>query len=65
MTFSEKKTIVIWAKDSGGEFHSIGGVNNDVNTDTVAVTQLNKLFAAVGKTIVADGMQLLVTKEAI
>lgn len=65
MTLSEKTTVVIWAKDSTGEFHSVGGINPTVNDDATAANQLNKLFAAVGKTIVADGMQLLVTKEAI
>ena len=56
---------MLWAKDSSGEFYNIGGINPDVNDDAIAAAQLNKLFAAVGKTIVADGMQLLVTKEAI
>ena len=65
MTLSQKTTAVLWAKDSSGEFYNIGGINPDVNDDAIAADHLNKLFAAVGKTIVADGMQLLVTKEAI
>ncbi len=65
MTLSEKTTAVIWDKDSTGEFYSVAGVNPTVNDDATAAAQLNKLFAAVGKTIVADGLQLLITKEAI
>ena len=49
---------------SNGDFHSINGINPAETSDTNAVAQLNKIFAVVGKTIVADDMQLILTKEA-
>ena len=44
MTLSEKTTAVLWAKNSGGDIHSVGGVNHDVNTDTVAAADVNDLI---------------------
>lgn len=64
-TFTQKPTATIWAKDTNGDFHSINGINPAETSDTNAVAQLNKIFAIVGKTIVADDMQLILTKEAI
>ena len=63
-TFSQKPAAIIWAKDSDGTFHSVNGINATTSTDTNAVNQLNKVFALIGKTIVPDGMQLIITKEA-
>ena len=63
-TFTGKPTATIWAQDTKGEFYSVSGVTPDVSTDAAAVAQLNKIFAAIGKTIIADDMQLIITKEA-
>lgn len=64
MTFSQKPTAIIWAKDSNGEFHSVKGITTAATTDDNAVAQLNKIFAIIGVTIVADGMQRIITEEA-
>lgn len=64
MTFSQKPTAIIWAKDSNGEFHSVNGITTATTTDDNAVAQLNKIFAIIGVTIVADGMQRIITEEA-
>ena len=61
---AQKPVATIWAKDTDGNFYSVPGVNPAPGTDANAVAQLNKLFAAVGKTIVVDKMQLIITKEA-
>ena len=64
MTFSQKPTAIIWAKDSGGEFHSVNGITTASTTDENAVAQLNKIFAIFGITFVADDMQRIITEEA-
>ena len=63
-TFTQKPTAIIWAKDTSGVFHSVNGINATETTDDNAVAQLNKIFAIFGKTLVKDGMQLVITKEA-
>ena len=63
-TFTQKPAAIIWAKDTSGEFHSVNGINPDTPSDDNAVAQLNKIFAIFGKTVVKDGMQLVITKEA-
>ena len=64
MTFSQKPTAIIWAKDSDGIYHSVNGISPDNFSDNTAVTQLNKIFSIVGKTIIPDGMQRIKTEEA-
>lgn len=64
MTFAQKPTAILWAKDTNGEFHSVNGITTASTTDLNAVAQLNKIFALIGITIVADGMQRIITEEA-
>ena len=64
MNFTQKPTAIIWAKDSDGEFHSVFGVTTAQTTDVNAAAQLNKIFAIIGKTIVTDDMQRIITEEA-
>ena len=64
-TFTGKTTATIWAQDTNGEFYSVAGVTTDATTDTNAVNQLNKIFAVIGKTIVPNRMQRIITEEAI
>lgn len=63
-TFTQNPTAVIWAKDTDGNFYSVAGVTTSPGTDDNAVAQLNKLFAVVGKTVVADDMKCIITEEA-
>lgn len=63
-TFAQKPVAILWAKDTTGLFHSVAGVTTDETTDENAVNQLNKIFAIVGRTIVADNMQRIITEEA-
>lgn len=63
-TFAKKPTAIIWAKDTDGIFHSVPGVTTSPSTDDNAVAQLNKLFAVVGKAVVADDMKCIITEEA-
>ena len=64
-TFTQTPTAILWVKDSDGNFFSVPGVTTAATTDTNAVAQLNKIFAVAGKTIVPDGLQRVITEEAI
>ncbi len=64
MTFNQKPTAIIWAKDSNGNLISVDGVTNDATTPENAVAQINKILAIVGNSIVANGMNRIKTEEA-
>ena len=66
MVFNQKSTAILWAKlADSSEFLSLGGVNSDISTPDNAVTQANKLLAIFGKSISADKMCVIITKEAV
>ena len=65
MTFVEKPTAIIWAKDGDtGEYSSFGGVTNGNTTVENAVAQLNKILGIADKSVLADGMTRIRTEEA-
>lgn len=63
-TLIKKSTAIIWAKDTNDVFYSVDGVTTNSTTDENAAAQLNKIFAIIGKTIVTDDMQRIITEEA-
>ena len=65
MTFKEKPTAIIWAKDGDtGEFVSIGGSTTGTTTVENAKAQLDKILGTVGKSVLVDGMTRIRTEEA-
>ena len=65
MTFTQKPTAIIWAKDGDmGEFISVGGVTTGVTTPENAKTQLDKILGIAGKSVLTDGMTRIRTEEA-
>lgn len=65
MTFKEKPTAIIWAKDGDtGEFVSIGGITTGTTTVENAKAQLDKILGIVGKSVLVDGMTRIRTEEA-
>ena len=65
MTFKEKPTAIIWAKDGDtGEFVSIGGITTGTTTVENAKAQLDKILGTVGKSVLVDGMTRIRTEEA-
>lgn len=65
MTFTEKPTAIIWAKDGDtGEFVSIGGVTPGASTVENAKAQIDKILGIVGKSVLVDGMTRIRTEEA-
>lgn len=65
MTFTEKPTAIIWAKDGDtGEFVSIGGITTGATTVENAKAQLDKILGIVGKSVLVDGMTRIRTEEA-
>jgi len=66
MVFQEKTTAILWAKlADSSEYLSIGGVNSATSTPENAVAQTNKLLAIFGKSITADKLSVITTKEAV
>lgn len=65
MTFTEKPTAIIWAKDGDtGEFIAIGGVTTGTTTVENAKAQLDKILGIAGKSVITDGMTRIRTEEA-
>ena len=65
MTFTQKPTVIIWAKTSAGEYISVDGISTAATTPENAAVQINKILSAVGLSVVTDGMQRFITEEAI
>lgn len=65
MTFTQKPTAIIWAKDGDtGEFISIGGITTGNTTPENAKAQLDKIWGIAGKSVLTSGMTRIRTEEA-
>ena len=65
MTFTQKPTAIIWAKDGDtGEFVSIGGITTGNTTPENAKAQLDKILGIAGKSVLTSGMTRIRTEEA-
>ena len=65
MTFTQKPTAIIWAKDGDtGEFISIGGITTGTTTPENAKAQLDKILGIAGKSVLTSGMTRIRTEEA-
>lgn len=62
--FSQKPNVLAWAKRAdNGSFLSIDGVNPNSSPDN-AVSQINKLLALGGLSVVPDNLSFISQKEA-
>ena len=64
MTFTQKPTVIIWAKTSADDYISVDGISPAAITPEFAATQINKILDAVGLSVTTDGMQRFITEEA-
>lgn len=68
LAFSTKPVATLKAKSATDSTvtYSYGGINKDVDTPDNAATQLNKILAIGGLSVVADtNMKLVNTKEVV